>query len=45
LWWQAVFAEKRACGVISNSDKPLHETLSGRQHQLLLLIAAGKPPS
>lgn len=40
----AVFAEKLAYGVISNSDKPLHETLSGREYQVLLLIAAGKTP-
>lgn len=40
----ALFAEKLAYGLISNTEKPLHETLSAREYQVLLLIAAGKSP-
>lgn len=40
----AAFAEKLAYGLISNTEKPLHETLSGREYQVLLLIASGKSP-
>jgi two-component system, NarL family, invasion response regulator UvrY len=40
----AMFAEKLAYGVIGASDKPLHETLSSREYQVLLLIASGKTP-
>jgi two-component system, NarL family, invasion response regulator UvrY len=40
----ALFAEKLAYGLISNTEKPLHETLSAREYQVLLLIASGKSP-
>jgi len=39
-----MFAEKLAYGVIGVDDKPLHETLSAREYQVLLLIASGKTP-
>jgi two-component system, NarL family, invasion response regulator UvrY len=40
----AIFAEKLAYGVIGVEDKPLHENLSSREYQVLLLIASGKTP-
>jgi len=40
----ALFAEKLAYGLISNTEKPLHESLSAREQQVLLLIASGKTP-
>ena len=40
----AQFAEKLAYGLISNTEKPRHEALSGREFQVLLLIASGKTP-
>jgi two-component system, NarL family, invasion response regulator UvrY len=40
----AIFAEKLAYGVIGVEEKPLHETLSSREYQVLLLIASGKTP-
>jgi two-component system, NarL family, invasion response regulator UvrY len=40
----ALFAEKLAYGLISNAEKPPHETLSNREYQVFLLIAAGKSP-
>jgi two-component system, NarL family, invasion response regulator UvrY len=40
----AQFAEKLAYGLINATEKPLHETLSCREYQVLLLIAAGKTP-
>ena len=40
----AQFAEKLAYGLINASDKAPHETLSGREFQVLLLIASGKTP-
>jgi two-component system, NarL family, invasion response regulator UvrY len=40
----ALLAEKLAYGLISNSEKPPHETLSSREYQVLLLIARGKTP-
>lgn len=35
-------AERLATEVESDTDKPLHETLSDREYQVLLLIASGK---
>jgi len=40
----ALFAEKLAYGLINATEKPLHETLSNREYQVLLLIASGKAP-
>ena len=40
----ALFAEKLAYGLIDNTEKQLHETLSTREQQVLLLIASGKTP-
>lgn len=40
----ALLAEKLAYGLISNTEKPLHETLSSREYQVLLYIASGKTP-
>jgi len=40
----ALFAEKLAYGLINNTEKQLHETLSAREQQVLLLIASGKTP-
>jgi len=37
-------AEKLAFGLISESDKPLHETLSKREFQVMRMIASGKAP-
>jgi two-component system, NarL family, invasion response regulator UvrY len=38
----AQFAEKLAYGLINNAEKAPHETLSAREYQVLLKIAAGK---
>lgn len=38
----ASLAEKMAFDLASSSDKPLHETLSDREFQVLRLIASGK---
>ena len=35
-------AEKLVFGLLKNVDKPLHETLSDREHQVLRMVAAGK---
>jgi DNA-binding NarL/FixJ family response regulator len=40
----ALFAEKLAYGLINNTEKQLHESLSTREQQVLLLIASGKTP-
>jgi len=37
-------SEKLAFGLISDSDKPLHETLSKREFQVMRMIASGKAP-
>jgi len=37
-------AEKLAYGLISEAEKPLHETLSNREYQVMRLIATGKMP-
>ena len=37
-------AEKLAFGLINDSDKPLHETLSKREFQVMRMIATGKAP-
>jgi DNA-binding NarL/FixJ family response regulator len=39
----ASLAEKLAEYIESDSGRPLHETLSNREFQVMLLIAAGKP--
>ena len=38
-------AEQIAFGLIDEGEKPLHETLSNREYQILTLIASGKPAS
>jgi len=35
-------AEKLVFGLLKNVDKPLHETLSDRERQVLRMVAAGK---
>jgi len=40
----APFAERLAYGLINTTEKPLHETLSNREREVLLLIASGKAP-
>lgn len=35
-------AERLALGLETDSEKPLHETLSDREYQVLLMIASGK---
>ena len=37
-------AEKLAFGLLGDANKPLHEALSRREYQVLLLIAKGKAP-
>ena len=41
----ATLAESLACHVEANSDKPLHETLSDREYQVMVMIASGKTVS
>lgn len=36
-------AEKMIVNMVSESEKPLHETLSDREYEVLCLIASGKP--
>ena len=38
-------AEKLALAIDENTEKPLHETLSDREFQVLKLIASGKTPN
>jgi DNA-binding NarL/FixJ family response regulator len=38
----AALAESLAFHVGKNSDKPLHETLSNREYQVILMLASGK---
>ncbi len=38
-------AEQLAAEIEKPSDKPVHETLSNREHQIMLMIAGGKSPS
>jgi len=38
----AALAENLAFHVGTNSDKPLHETLSNREYQVMLMLASGK---
>ena len=35
-------AESLASHVVTNSEKPLHETLSNREYQVMLMLASGK---
>jgi two-component system, NarL family, invasion response regulator UvrY len=37
-------AEKLAFGLVSDSEKPLHGTLSDREYQVMRMIASGKTP-
>jgi Response regulator containing a CheY-like receiver domain and an HTH DNA-binding domain len=37
-------AEKLAFGLLGDAERPLHEALSQREYQVLLLIASGKAP-
>lgn len=37
------FAERLASGLASNTDKPLHESLTDREYRVMWLIASGKP--
>jgi DNA-binding NarL/FixJ family response regulator len=41
----ASLAEKLACEIENDMEKPLHETLSDREYQVLLMIASGKTVS
>jgi two-component system invasion response regulator UvrY len=36
------FAEKLACDFLANQGKPLYETLSDREYQIMCMIAGGK---
>jgi len=41
----SALAEKLAIAVGGDYDKPLHETLSDREFQVMFLIASGKKPA
>jgi DNA-binding NarL/FixJ family response regulator len=41
----STLAEKLAFDLETETEKPLHETLSDREHQVLLMIASGKTVS